>query len=166
MKKIVICCSFVMALHVVFATGALAQILKTKPDAAISKIVVADSRFGIQKSIPILSTKPQIGYEVWITTDGVLHCKTSSTLKSASIYFTPPSVTSTPDANGNTTGSGGGYGRKFELNKSAAGDEYVFNVAPDKYKEKHAITLSVTSTSGAKADIKLINKKVPAAITK
>jgi len=39
-----------------------------------------------------------------------------------------------------------------------------FNIAPDKYKEKHAITLFITSTSGSKAEVTLTNKKVPAKI--
>lgn len=151
-----------MALHVVFASGALAQI-RPNPDGAISKIVVTDSNFGKQKSKPILSTKPQIGYEVWITTDGVLHCKTPSVLKSASIKFTAPSVSST-GTNGTTTGSGGDFSRKFDLNKPDGSDAYLFNIEPDKYRTKHAVTLSITSTSGAQAEIKLVNKKVPAEI--
>jgi hypothetical protein len=139
---------------------------KIDPNGPKRMIVVTDRNFESQKSTPVASFKPQIAYEVWITTDGVLHCKTSSTLKSASIYFTPPTVTYTPDANGNSTGTGGGYRRKYELNKPAGDDAYIFNLASDKYKEKHAITLSITSTSGAKAEIKLTNKKVPAEIKK
>jgi hypothetical protein len=69
-------------------------------------------------------------------------------------------------AGGFGTGSGGGFSRKFELDKPASSDAYLFNIKPDKYKDKHAITLSITSASGAKADIKLINKKVPAEIVK
>jgi len=71
-----------------------------------------------------------------------------------------------PDANGDTTGAGGSIERKFELNKPNGSDAYLFDLVPDKYKEKHAITLSITSTTGSKAEITLINKKVPAKIEK
>ncbi len=37
---------------------------------------------------------------------------------------------------------------------------------PTAKKEKHAITLMITSTSGSKAEVTLTNKKVPAEIEK
>jgi len=146
-----------------FVTCIKAQIPQISPNAGRRFIVVTDDNFGTQKSKPILSTRPQIGYEVWITTDGVLHCKTPSTLKSASIKFTAPSVSSTA-ANGTTTGAEGDTSRKFELSKASGSDEYIFNIAPDKYRTKYSVTLSIVSASGTKADITLINKKVPAEI--
>ncbi len=93
----------------------------------------------------------------------MLHCRTSLPLKSASIKFTAPTASST-NANGDTTGASGSIERKFELTKPAGSDAYLFDLVPDKYKEKHAITLTLTSTNGSKAEINLINKKVPAKI--
>ncbi len=90
----------------------------------------------------------------------MLHCKTSSTLKSASISFKAPIINST-DANGETipkVSEGAFYLPK--LNKPEGSDAYLFDLTVTNYKAKHAITLYIVSTSGSKAEIKLINKKV------
>jgi hypothetical protein len=166
MKKLTIYCSILFAFGVLFSAAAQAQI--TRPDWGKLKnpaVVATDRNFEPQKFTPV-SGASRLAYEVWITTDGVLHCRTSLPLKSASINFTNPDVTSKPDANGVSTGVGSSYGHKFDLNKPAGSDAYLFDLVPDKYKEKHAITLTITSTNGSKAEIKLINKKVPAKIEK
>ena len=152
-----------LLLFLLFSAAITAQAQIPKLDlGGLNKPASTDKNFEPQKFTPILGVR-KIAYEVWITTDGVLHCKTSSTLKTASIKFTAPTASST-NANGDTTGTGGDVSRKFELNKPEDSDAYLFNIVPDKYKEKHAITLTITSTNGSKAEIKLINKKVPAKI--
>ncbi len=166
MTKLILSCSFLFVLTTMLSANAQAQI--PKPDLGglgKSVVVVADRNFDRQKSTPPLGFTRQIPYEVWITTDGILHCKTSSPLKSASITFTAPTVSSS-NGGGTTTGSAGGFSRQFALNKPEGSDSYLFNIVPDKYKEKHAITLIITSTTGTKAEIKLINKRVPATIEK
>ena len=164
MKKLILSCSILFVFTLLLSANAQAQI--PKPDlGGLNKPASTDKNFEPQKFTPILGVKRSIAYEVWITTDGVLHCKTSSTLKTASIKFTQPTVSST-NANGDTTGSSGSFSRKFELNKPEDSDAYLFDIASDKYKEKHAITLMITSTSGSKAEVTLINKKVPAKIEK
>ena len=179
MKKLTIYCSILFAFGVLFSAAintAQAQITrpdlgdvvikvpKPNPKGVIPVIILTDNNFEPQKFTPV-SGASRLAYEVWITTDGVLHCRTSLPLKSASIKFTAPTVSST-NANGDTTGSSTSFSRKFELNKPEGSDAYLFNIAPDKYKEKHAITLIITSTSGSKAEVTLINKKVPAKIEK
>ena len=177
MKKLTVYCTILLACGVLFSAVINAQAQIPKPDlrdvvikvprpnpgGLIPGIAFTDKDFEPQKSGRTLTVKPQIAYEVWITTDGVLHCKTNSTLKFASIKFTAPTASST-NANGDTTGSSTSFSRKFELNKPEGSDAYLFDLVPDKYKEKHAITLSITSTTGSKAEITLINKKVPAKI--
>jgi len=164
MKKLILSCSILFVFTLFLSANAQAQI--PKPDlGGLNKPALTDKNFEPQKFTPVLGVKRSIAYEVWITTDGVLHCKTSSTLKTASIKFTQPTVSST-NANGDTTGSSGSFSRKFELNKPEDSDAYLFDIASDKYKEKHAITLMITSTSGSKAEVTLINKKVPAKIEK
>ncbi len=181
MKKLILSSSILLAFGVLFSAAITAQAQITRPDPGDVVIKVpkpnpgglknpliplTDKNFEPQKFTPLLGFKPGIAYEVWITTDGVLHCKTSSTLKTASIQFTQPTFSSKKNANGVTTSAGGSVGRKFELDKPEGSDAYLFNIAPDKYKEKHAITLMITSTSGSKAEVTLINKKVPAEIEK
>lgn len=163
MKKILIGNSLLLALSVICSTYTNAQVPQIDPNAGRRVIVVTDSNFEPQKFKPALSTKPGIAYEVWITTDGVLHCKTASALTTASIEFVSPKITSNLPSGGSTQ-SGGGYARKVEPKKT--NDEYQFSIATDKYREKHAIILSVVSSNGAKSEIKLVNKKVPAEINK
>jgi len=184
MKKLTICCSILLTFGILFSAAAVVtqaqvtkpdpadlniQITKPKPGGMKVPVVVMDNNFEPQKFKPPLGYKPGIGgiaYEVWITTDGVLHCKTSSTLKSASISFIAPIINST-DANGETipkVAEGAFYLPK--LNKPEDSDAYLFDLAKTNYKVKHAITLYITSTSGSKAEVTLTNKKVPAKIEK
>ncbi|MEJ7674288.1 MAG: hypothetical protein WKF59_16735 [Chitinophagaceae bacterium] len=65
--------------------------------------------------------------ELWITTDGTLHCKTDAALSKTSIYFLQPDVTSAPDANGGTTGSRG-YGVQMNFTKTSDSDEYTWAI--------------------------------------
>ena len=169
MKKLTIYCSILFAFGVLFS-AAITTAQAQRPELDLGGlnnrlIVPTDRNFEPQKFTPV-SGVTRLAYEVWITTDGVLHCRTSLPLKSASINFTNPDVTSKPDANGTSTGAGGSIERKFELNKPKGSDAYLFDLVPDKYKEKHAITLSITATTGSKAEITLVNKKVPAKIEK
>ncbi len=164
MTKLIVGCSFLIVFTAMLSASAQAQI--PKPDlGGLGKplVVLTDKNFERQKFAPIPGVTRQIPYEVWITTDGILHCKTSSPLKSASITFTAPTVSSS-NGSGTTTGSGGSFSRQFTLNKPEGSESYQFNIASDKYKEKHAVTLIITSTTGSKAEITLINKKVPATI--
>jgi len=165
MKKLTICCSILLAFGVLFSAAINAQAQITRPDWGKLKnpaAVATDRNFEPQKFTPA-SGASRLAYEVWITTDGVLHCRTSLPLKTASIKFTAPTASST-NANGDTTGSSTSFSRKFELNKPEGSDAYLFNIVPDKYKEKHAITLTITSINGSKAEVTLTNKKVPAKI--
>jgi len=169
MKKLTIYCSILFAFGVLFS-AAITTAQAQRPELDLGGlnnrlIVPRDRNFEPQKFTPV-SGVTRLAYEVWITTDGVLHCRTSLPLKSASIKFTQQTFSSKPDANGTSTGSGGYIERKFELYKPNGSDAYLFDLVPDKYKEKHAITLSITSTTGSKAEITLINKKVPAKIEK
>ena len=177
MKKLTICCSILLAFGGLFSAAITAQAQITRPDPGgvvikVPKpnpgglknplIPLTDKNFEPQKFTPILGVR-KITYEVWITTDGVLHCKTSSTLKSASIKFTAPTASST-NANGDTTGTGGGINIEYKLNKPEDSDAYLFDLTKINYKDQHLITLFITSTSGSKAVVTLINKKVPAEI--
>ena len=174
MKKLTICCSILLTFGVLFSAAITAQAQVTKPElgdvivkvpkpnpkGVIPVIISTDNNFEPQKFKPPLGYKPSIGgiaYEVWITTDGVLHCKTNSTLKSASIKF---SLTATStNANGDVTGTGGGFILKTELNKPEGGDAYLFDLSLTNYKDQHFITLFITSTNGSKAEVILTNKK-------
>lgn len=138
-----------LALAAVAANG---QLPKIDPNVDRRAIVVTDDNFEVQKSKPVYRTKPRILYQVWITTDGMLHCRTAATLKSASIAFDKPK---------NAEGTSVSYGSSYALIKPDGSDAYLFNIAPGKYKETHSITLSITSTGGSQAEITLINKKVP-----
>ena len=140
------------------------KVPKPNPKGLIPVIILTDNNFELQKFTPILGVR-KIAYEVWITTDGVLHCKTSSTLKSASIKFTAPTASST-NANGDTTGTGGGINIEYKLNKPEDSDAYLFDLTKINYKDQHLITLFITSTSGSKAEVTLTNKKVPAKLEK
>jgi hypothetical protein len=173
MKKLTICCSILLAFGVLFSAATTAQSQTTvKPDLEdriiqvpipnpgrlIPGIAFTDKNFEPQKfKPPLLGYKPGIAYEVWITTDGVLHCKTNSTLKSASIKFSL-TVTST-NANGDATGTGGGINFEYKLNKPEDSDAYLFDLTKMNYKDQHFITLFITSTNGSKAEVILTNKK-------
>jgi len=179
MKKLILSCSILLAFGILFsaAINAQAQITRPDPRDVVIKvpkphpgglknplIPLTDKNFEPQKFTPILGVR-KIAYEVWITTDGVLHCKTSSTLKTASIKFTAPTASST-NANGDTTGTGGGINIEYKLNKPEDSDAYLFDLTKINYKDQHLITLFITSTSGSKAEVTLTNKKVPAKLEK
>ena len=155
-----------LLLFLLFSAAITAQAQIPKLDlGGLNKPASTDKNFEPQKFTPVLGVTRKIAYEVWITTDGVLHCKTSSTLKSASIKFTAPTVSST-NANGDTTGTGGGINIEYKLDKPEDSDAYLFDLTKINYKDQHLITLFITSTSGSKAEVALINKKVPAKIEK
>jgi len=172
MKKLTICCSILLAFGVLFSAAINAQAQITKPDLGdvvikvpkpnpgglIPGIAFTDKNFEPQKFKPPLGFKPGIAYEVWITTDGVLHCKTNSTLKDASIKFTAPTASST-NANGDTTGTGGGFNIEYKLNKPEDSAAYLFDLTKINYQDQHLITLFITSTNGSKAEVILTNKK-------
>ena len=172
------CCSILLAFGIVFSAAINAQAQITRPDRGDVIIKVpkpnpgglkyplissTDKNFEPQKFTPILGFKRRIAYEVWITTDGVLHCKTNSTLKFASIKFTAPTASST-NSNGDTTGTGSAINIEYKLNKPEGSDAYLFDLTKINYKDQHLITLFITSTSGSKAEVTLTNKKVPAKI--
>ena len=171
MKKLTVYCTILLAFGVLFpaAINAQAQITRPvlgdvvikvprpNPGGLIPGIAFTDKNFEPQKFKPPLGFKPGIAYEVWITTDGVLHCKTNSTLKDASIKF---SLTATStNANGDVTGTGGGFILDAKLNKPEDGDAYLFDLSLTNYKDQHFITLFITSTNGSKAEVILTNKK-------
>ncbi|HMT06404.1 MAG TPA: hypothetical protein PKA82_00265 [Pyrinomonadaceae bacterium] len=156
-----------IALALSFSAVAASQI--TKPTGGkINSIVITDSDFGTASS-----SKPSprgFIYEVWITTDGVLHCRTGERIKSATIKFTFPTASSTDG--GTTTSSGGDTSRKLvlkpvskiDVDPSSKFEEYFSDISADKYKTKHAVTVTLTSVSGKTVEVKLVNKKVPATI--
>jgi hypothetical protein len=178
MKKLTVYCSILLAFGILFsaAINAQAQISKPdwgdvviqvpKPNAGGLKnplIPLTDKNFEPQKFTPPLGFKPGIAYEVWITTDGVMHCKTNSTLKTASFSFTAP-IKYLTNANDGEPSVGDGAIYIPKLNKPEGSDAYLFDLAKTNYKVKHAINLFIVSTSGSQAGITLINKKVPAKI--
>lgn len=173
MKKLTVYCTILLAFGVLFSAATTAQsqttvkpdlgdriikVPKPNPGGLIPVIAFTDKNFEPQKFKPALAIKPGIAYEVWITTDGVLHCKTSSTLKSASIKFTAPTASST-NANGDTTGTGSVINIEYKLNKPEDSDAYLFDLTKINYKDQHLITLFITSTNGSKAEVILTNKK-------
>jgi len=165
MKNLTMCCSILLAFGVLFSAAVTTQ--AQNPELNIGKlgkriIVPRDKDFEPQKFTPVSRLTRDIAYEVWITTDGVLHCRTSLSLKTASIKFTWKS--SSTDAKGVTTGAAGSMESKFNLNKPEGSDAYLFDISPNqyKYKEKNTITLMITSTSGSKAEVTLTNKKLAA----
>jgi hypothetical protein len=174
MKKLTIYYSILLAFGVLFSAAITAQSQTTvKPDLGdriilvpipnpgrlIPGIAFTDKNFEPQKfKPPLLGYKPGIAYEVWITTDGVLHCKTNSTLTFASIKFTAPTASWTI-ANVDATGTGGGFNIEYKLNKPEDSDAYLFDLTKINYKDQHFITLFITSTNGSKAEVILTNKK-------
>ena len=143
-----------------------AQVPKIDPNTTTRIVVVTDDNFEPQKQTDRgPSRRGRLLYEVWITTDGILHCKTSK-LSSASIAFTPPTV-NTANASGGGTTVGGGKSRLLSVSNGDFSDNhYTFNIKPDKYREMHKITLSIRSGLLGSAEVELINKKIPAEISK
>ena len=125
MKKLIVCCTTLFAVAFLFSANTHAQLQRV--DDAKLKLIVAplDRNFDIQKRKSLQT----FGYEVWITTDGVLHCKTSIELKEATLKFTWPS-SSSAGPNGVTTGSGGSMARKFDLTVKDNG-VYRSSIKPD-----------------------------------
>ena len=147
------------------AITAQAQIPKLDLGGLNKRIIVpTDRNFEPQKFTPV-SGASRLAYEVWITTDGVMHCRTSLPLKFASFRFTAP-IKYLTNANDGEPSVGDGAVYLPKLNKPEGSDAYLFDLTKTNYKEKHAITLFITSTSGSKAEITLTNKKVPAKIEK
>jgi len=165
MKKLTICCSILLAFGILFSAAINAQAQITRPDWGKLKnpaVVATDRNFEPQKFTPA-SGASRLAYEVWITTDGVLHCRTSLPLKSASFTFTAPIKYLTNANDGEPKVAEGAFYLP-KLNKPEGSDAYLFDLANTNYKEKHAINLFIISTSGSQARIKLTNKKVPAKI--
>jgi hypothetical protein len=165
MNKLKFRCIILFALAISCQVAANAQLPKLDPAGANKdRVVVIDENFEPQKSKPDGRPRHALGYEVWITTDGFLHCKTNLQLGSARIEFTSPVAAAlTP------TGMAGQAerGRPRSLNTTMwpGPGGYRFDIRGDGYKEKHAITLYLTSVWGG-AVITLTNKKVPAQISK
>jgi hypothetical protein len=154
----------ILSVGVFLALAVNAQVPKIDPKAGQRVIVVRDDNFEAQKPTgPVM--RRSITCEAWTTTDGILHCKTRVKLKSASIEFKSPTYSSTTPE-GTTTSAGGGIGRKLTLKELALDqDTYTWDLSGDKYHEKHAISLNISSAFGS-GQVVLINKKVPKEITK
>ncbi|CAN5331264.1 hypothetical protein BH10ACI2_BH10ACI2_02840 [soil metagenome] len=142
-----------------------AQVPQIDSKAGSRVIVVTDDNFEPQKQMDRGPTRRgRLLYEVWITTDGILHCKTSK-LSSAAITFSPPTI-ETANAGGGTK-VGGSKSRMLNVGQGDfSNNHYLFNINADKYREMHMITLSIISSFLGSAEVKLINKKIPAEISK
>ncbi len=165
MKKLILSCSILLAFGVLFSAAINAQAQITRPDWGKLKnpaVVATDRNFEPQKFTPV-SGASRLAYEVWITTDGVLHCRTSLPLKSASFTFTAP-IKYLTNANDGEPKVAEGVIYIPKLNKPEGSDAYLFDLAQTNYKVKHAINLFIVSTSGSQAMVTLTNKKVPAKI--
>lgn len=119
-----------------------------------------------QKSIKSITPNP-FTCELWITTDGTMHCKTDAVLSKTSVFFLPPSSTSPKDDKGNSTGVGGSYGVQMNFKKALGIDEYTWGITKinwgtvQKYNKLHAIALTAFNEKGQKGIFTLVNKKVP-----
>ena len=163
MKKIIY-----LLTALLFYNAASAQVQMQKPVVTSNKpvlnknnkiISVTDADWE-QKST--ISIKPNpFTCELWITTDGTLHCKTDAVLSNTSVFFLMATVTSAPNEQGATTGAGGGYGVQMNFKKASGGDVYTWGITEKKYNQKHAITLTAYNEKGQKGIFNLINKKVP-----
>lgn len=122
-------------------------------------LFITDSNWEQKKTVSI---KPNpFTCEIWITTDGTLHCKTDAVLSKTSIFFLKRGTTSAKDDKGNTTGVGGGYGVQMNFKKASGSEEYTWGITEKKYYELHAITLTAFNEKGQKGIFNLINNKVP-----
>jgi hypothetical protein len=99
--------------------------------------------------------------ELWITTDGTLHCKTDAVISKTEVFFLKPTTSSAKNEKGVSTGVGGGYGVQGKFTKAAGSDEYAWGITEKKYNKLHAITLTAYNDKGQKGVFNLINKKVP-----
>lgn len=143
---------------------AAGQIPPVDPNAGKRVIVVTDDNFEVQRPAGPVSRR-SITCQVWITTDGLLHCKTTKQLTSAELKYVRPTYTKTnPDGTG--TSSGGGLsGRKLAIKELVLGQNtYTWDLSGDNYKNAHSITLLIKAPL-VSGEIVLINKKVPAKIT-
>ena len=119
-----------------------------------------------QKSIQSITPNP-FTCKLWITTDGILHCKTDAILSKTSVFFLTPSITSHKDDKGNSTGVGGGYGVQMNFKKALDSDEYTWGIPKinwgtvKKYNKLHAIALTAFNEKGQKGVFTLVNKNVP-----
>ena len=140
------------------------QIPPVDPNAGKRVIVVTDDNFEVQRPTGPVSRR-SITCQVWITTDGKLHCRTSKQLTSAELkYVRPTSSKTQPD--GTVTSSGGGLaGRKLAVKELVLGqDTYTWDISGDYYRKAHSITLLIKAPL-VSGEIVLINKKVPEKIT-
>ena len=161
MKKIIWFLSAVLSYN---AASAQVQVQKpiTSNKPVLNKsnkmLVITDSDWEQKSSVSI---KPNpFTCELWITTDGILHCKADS-LSKASVFFLSPTTSSAKDENGVSTGSGGGYDVQMNFTKAPGSDEYTWGITEKKYNKLHAITLTAFNEKGQKGVFNLINKKVP-----
>ena len=160
---------------ILFNTVTSAQVQVQKPvTAGTNKPVlntnnkllsVTDSDWA-QKSTLLFKPNP-FKCELWITTDGILLCKTDVELSDTSVFFLMPTVNSAKDEKGASYGAGGGYGVEMNFKKLSDSDEYTWSIPKIKwgtekeYNELHAITLTAYNDKGQKGIFNLINKKVP-----
>lgn len=163
MRKNIYRCFTVLSVGIFLAVVANAQVPKIDPKAGQRVIVVTDDNFEVQKPTgPVM--RRSITCEAWITTDGILHCKTSAKLKSASIEFKSPTYSSTTRPEGTRTSAGSTISRKLVVKELVLGQNtYTWDISSDKYRDMHSITLSLASVFGS-GQIVLINKKVSAKI--
>ena len=82
---------------------------------------VTDSDW-VQRSTLLFKPNP-FKCELWITTDGILLCKTDVGLSETSVFFLMPTVNSAKDGEGASCGAGGGYGVEMNFKKTSDSDE-------------------------------------------
>jgi len=121
--------------------------------------VVTDDNFEPQKRETDGRNRRALTYEVWITTDGILHCKTNHKLASARIEFTSPKA-ETLTALGAATLAKRGRPRILNVAMDSGPNGYLFDIRKDGYKEKQSITLHLTSVWNSGAVINIVNKNV------
>ncbi len=169
MKKIIY-----LLTAILFYNAASSQVQVQKPVTVTSNKPVFNKNYKVlsvtdtdweQKET--LSIKPNpFKCELWITTDGTLHCKTDAVLSKTDVFYLMPNITSAKDEKGNSTGVGGGHGAKMNFKKAAGSDEYTWGITEKKYNNVHTITLTAFNEKGQKGIFTLENKKVPADIQK
>ena len=159
MNKLLRRLSLLLAFSLLCSVSAGAQVPRL---GDVKTIVVADDNFVVQKANgPVF--RRSITCEAWITTDGKLHCKTVTKLTSASVKFTLPTISSTTSGGGGTS-AGGDISRKLAVKEPVLGqDTYIWDISGDKYRDKHSITLFISSAFGS-GEIVLINKKIPGTV--
>lgn len=126
----------------------------------LNKVVAVKESKGVTDVLDrdFTQTTATFGYTVWLTPDGILHCKTKAKPVSAEIIFQKP-VTGDYKSNYNFEGAIREERKTYAI-KEETGGSYIIDISSENYKEKYAITVVFTSAKGEKAAAKLVNQKL------